>query len=158
MQCLGQLGVVFELGSQDDDLCPRFYFFIGRYGCGKALVIVEHQHLYVLRRLSHLTFPHLFLAHLTNLLHGNQSRRQLRDNRPSRLLKKFGCRLLKKTQRRGARKIDPSALLRTSSPPGPGIECSRGANASLHYSIIPLLQSLLRWSEAIERTLRRCSG
>jgi hypothetical protein len=31
-------------------------------------------------------------------------------------------------------------------------------NASLHYSIIPLLQSVLRWSEAIERTLRHAQG
>ena len=31
-------------------------------------------------------------------------------------------------------------------------------NSSLHYSIIPVPQSPIRWSEAVERTLRRCSG
>jgi hypothetical protein len=33
-QRVRQLGVIFELGSQDDDLCPRFHFFLGPHGCG----------------------------------------------------------------------------------------------------------------------------
>jgi hypothetical protein len=41
--------------------------------------------------------------------------------------------------------------LRTGSPPVPEIECWREVNASLHYSTAPLFQSLVRWSEAIER-------
>jgi hypothetical protein len=71
---------------------------------------------------------------------------------PSRLTAKtliVGCS--KRSQRRGARKIDPSTLLRTGSPPGPEIEGWRASNASLHYSTTPLFQSLVRWSETIER-------
>jgi hypothetical protein len=59
-------------------------------------------------------------------------------------------RLLKKTSE-ARRAINRSFGLAQDRLPSQVRKSKCWINASLHYSIIPLLQSLLRWSEAIER-------
>jgi hypothetical protein len=68
------------------------------------------------------------------------------------LLKNSDCRLLKKVSE-ARRAKNRSFDFRSGQVPHqfPKIECWRGVNASLHYSTTPSFQSLVRWSEAIER-------
>ena len=66
-------------------------------------------------------------------------------------LEKLCYRLIKKTQMRGARKIDPSTSAQDRLPTRSRNRMLEGVNASFHYSTNPLFQSLVRWSETIER-------